>query len=95
MSRAQHLISLETIERRIYVIHGHKVMLDFNLAELCGVTTSRLNEQVKRNIERFPADFAFQRTREAWDMLMSQIAISNAGRDGRVRFGWLTRHLNT
>ena len=49
MSRAQHLIPLETIERRIDVIHGHKVMLDFDLATLYGVTTARLNEQVKRN----------------------------------------------
>jgi hypothetical protein len=71
MSWGQHLIPLETIERRIYVIDGHNVMLDFDLAELYGVTTSRLNEQVKRNMERFPADFAFQLTREAFDMLMS------------------------
>jgi hypothetical protein len=93
MSRAQHLIPLETIERRIYVIDGHNVMLDFDLAELYGVTTSRLNEQVKRNMERFPADFAFQLTREAFDMLMSQIAISNAGRGGRRKRPWaFTEH---
>jgi hypothetical protein len=93
MARAQHLIPLETIERRIYVIHGHKVMLDFDLAELYGVTTARLNEQVKRNRERFPEDFAFQLTREECDILMSQIAISNAGRGGRRKLPWaFTEH---
>src|SRR6266851_5354614 len=57
----QHgLIPLEIIERRIYFIRTHKVMLDSDLAELYGVTTKRLNEQVKRNIDRFPADFMFQ-----------------------------------
>src|SRR6266849_11025801 len=54
----QHgLIPLEIIERRIYFIRTHKVMLDSDLAELYGVTTKRLNEQVKRNIDRFPTDF--------------------------------------
>jgi len=76
MSRAQHLIPLETIERRIYVIHGHKVMLDFDLAELCGVTTARLNEQVKRNREQFPEDFAFQLTREECDKFWALITTS-------------------
>jgi ORF6N domain len=93
MSRAQHLIPIEIIERRIYVIHGHKVMLDFDLAELYGVTTSRLNEQVKRNRARFPEDFAFQLTREEWDILLSQIAIANPGRGGRRTLPWaFTEH---
>ena len=57
----QHgLIPLEVIERRIYFIRTHKVMLDSDLAELYGVRTKRLNEQVKRNIDRFPADFMFR-----------------------------------
>jgi hypothetical protein len=63
LSRAatQHgLIPLEIIERRIYFIRTHKVMLDSDLAELYGVTTKRLNEQVKRNIDRFSADFMFR-----------------------------------
>lgn len=93
MAQAQHLIPLETIERRIYIIRGHKVMLDFDLADLYGVTTSRLNEQVKRNIERFPEDFAFQLTREEFETLMSQIAISNMGRGGRRKLSWaFTEH---
>jgi ORF6N domain len=93
MSRAQQLIPLETIERRIYVIHGHNVMLDFDLAKLYGVTTSRLNEQMKRNIERFPDDFAFQLARQEFDSLMSQIAISSAGWGGRRKLPWaFTEH---
>jgi hypothetical protein len=93
MAQARQIIPLESIERRIYVIRGHNVMLDFDLAELYGVTTSRLNEQVKRNIERFPEDFAFQLSREAFDALMSQIAISNTGRGGRRKLSWaFTEH---
>ena len=58
------LISLERIERTILVIRGHRVILDADLANLYGVTTKRLNEQVKRNRKRFPADFMFQLTAE-------------------------------
>jgi phage regulator Rha-like protein len=80
----QHgLIPLEVIERRIYFIRTHKVMLDSDLAELYGVTTKRLNEQVKRNIDRFPADFMFQLNQEESDRLRSQFATSKHGRGGR------------
>ena len=54
------LIPIEVIERRIFLIRGVKVMLDADLAELYGVTTKRLNEQVKRNRSRFPMDFMFR-----------------------------------
>jgi hypothetical protein len=54
--------SVEQIESRIFVIRGQKVMLDADLAELYGVETKRLNEQVRRNSERFPEDFMFQLT---------------------------------
>ncbi len=54
------LIPVEKIDRAILIIRGQKVMLDNELADIYGVTTSRLNEQVKRNKERFPADFMFQ-----------------------------------
>jgi hypothetical protein len=64
MSRAQHLIPLETIERRIYVIRHHKVMMDRDLAELYGVETRVLVQAVKRNIERFPEDSMFQLAHE-------------------------------
>lgn len=58
----------------IFVIRGHKVMLDSDLAKLYGVETKRLNEAVKRNIERFPEDFMFQLTSEEIEVLRSQIA---------------------
>ena len=68
---------IELIQNKIYEIRGQRVMLDFNLAEMYGVETRRLNEQVKRNIERFPEDFMFQLTRGEFEILKSQIAISN------------------
>jgi phage regulator Rha-like protein len=58
------LIPIERIEKAIYLIRGEKVMLDSDLAKLYGVTTKRLNEQVKRNRGRFPEDFMFQLTSE-------------------------------
>src|SRR6266571_4530198 len=79
----QHrLIPLEIIERRIYFIRTHKVMLDSDLAELYGVTTKRLNEQVKRNIDRFPTDFMFRLNQEESDRLISQLYTSQHGLRG-------------
>ena len=68
---------IEQIQYRIHEIRGQKVMLDFDLAALYGVETRRLNEQVKRNIERFPEDFMFQLTKGELDILRSQFVISN------------------
>ena len=68
---------IEKIQYRIHEIRGQKVMLDFDLATLYGVETKRLNEQVKRNIERFPEDFMFQLTKGEWVILQSQIATTN------------------
>lgn len=68
---------LTNIQQRIHEIRGQRVMLDFDLAQAYGVETRRLNEQVKRNIERFPEDFMFQLTRGEWEILRSQIATSN------------------
>jgi hypothetical protein len=65
------------------LIRGHKVMLDVDLAELYAVPTWRLNEAVKRNLERFPDDFMFQLTASEEESLRSQIAISKSGRGGR------------
>jgi hypothetical protein len=62
MHKDEALVPPERIERTILLIRGHKVMLDADLAELYGVTTKRLNEQVKRNRNRFPDDFMFQLT---------------------------------
>lgn len=69
---------LVIIENKIYEIRGQKVMLDFDLAEMYGVETKRLKEQVKRNIERFPADFLFQLTFEEANFLISNIRSQNA-----------------
>src|SRR5712692_1499985 len=77
------LIPTEQIERAIFLIRGHKVMLDADLARLYGVTVGRLNEAVKRNIERFPSDFMFQLTFQEVRGLRSQFAISKKGRGGR------------
>ena len=67
------------VESLIRVIRGQQVMLDRDLAELYGVETRRLNEQVKRNIERFPEDFMFQLTQNEFDNLKSQFATSSWG----------------
>src|SRR5215469_11719436 len=74
----------EHIARSILVLRGQRVLLDTELADLYGVTTKRFNEQVRRNRERFPADFMFQRTTEEAKALRSQIATSKiSGRGGR------------
>ena len=70
---------LENIENLIHVIRGKQVMLDRDLARLYGVETKRLNEQVRRNIERFPEDFMFQLSKDEFENWKSQIAISNEG----------------
>ena len=75
----QQLSVENKVESLIRVIRGQQVMLDRDLAELYGVETRRLNEQVKRNIERFPEDFMFQLTSNEFDNLKSQIAISSWG----------------
>lgn len=69
------------IQNLVYAVRGKKVMLDSDLGKIYGVTTSRLNEQVKRNLLRFPADFMFQLTKDEWADLMSQNAISNVEDD--------------
>jgi hypothetical protein len=93
MSRPQPVIPVKVIASRIYPIRGEKVMLDSDLADLYGVPTSRLNEQFKRNRDRFSVDFAFQLTKDEFASLMSQIAISNTGRGGRRKLPWtFTEH---
>jgi len=69
----------EIITNKIYLARDKKVMLDEDLAELYGVETRRLNEQVKRNIGRFPEDFMFQLTKEEFDILIFQIGASSWG----------------
>jgi hypothetical protein len=77
------IIPTERIERAILLVRGQKVMLDSDLAALYGVPTRRLNEQVRRNLNRFPADFMFKLTPEETTALRSQFATSNRGRGGR------------
>ncbi len=72
------------IESRILLVRGQRVMLDVDLARLYGVPTKRLNEQVRRNAERFPADFSFRLTADEWELLRSHFATLEAGR-GRHR----------
>lgn len=69
---------VEKIERLIITVRGKQVILDRDLARLYGVETRRLNEQVKRNIERFPDDFMFQLSKEELENWKSQIATSNS-----------------
>jgi hypothetical protein len=64
-----NLIPVERIENQIFVIRGHKVMLDFDLAKLYGVETRVVNQAVKRNIDRFPSDFMFQLTNSEFKKL--------------------------
>ena len=73
------LVPVERIASKIYLIRDVKVMLDRDLAELYGVETKRLKEQVRRNIERFPGDFMFALTKEELKNLRSQFATSSWG----------------
>ena len=71
------IISIDGIADKIYFIRGLKVMFDRDLAELYGIETKRLKEQVRRNIERFPEDFMFELTKEELKNWRSQFATSN------------------
>ena len=86
-TRPMTLVPVEDITRAILVLRGHKALLDTELAVLYGASTKHFNEQVRRNRERFPADFMFQLSAQEAEALRSQIATSNAppprGRGGR------------
>src|ERR1035437_4302062 len=71
------------IEPLILTIRGQRVMLDSDLARIYHVTTGQLNQALKRNTQRFPADFAFRLARQEFVTLISQSVISKAGRGGR------------
>ncbi len=70
---------IATIENSIYLIRGHKVMLDSDLAGLYGVSTKYFNQQVRRNVDRFPDDFMFQLSTKESDSLRLQIATLEMG----------------
>jgi hypothetical protein len=86
-------ISSVELEGLIHLIRGKRVMLDSDLARIYGVSTMRLNEQFRRNLKRFPPDFAFILTPQEFARLISQFAISKKGRGGRRKLPWVfTEH---
>lgn len=83
---------IDKVESAIYLIRGKRVMLDSDLAAIYQVTTKRLNEQLRRNRQRFPKDFAFQLTPQEFTNLKLQFATSNR-RGGRRYRPWVfTEH---
>ncbi|MBP4137276.1 ORF6N domain-containing protein [Flavobacterium geliluteum] len=82
----QSQLSEETISNKIYFIRNQKVMMDTDLAALYEVETKRLNEQVKRNLSRFPEDFMFQLTENEYNSLRSQIATLKKGRGTHQKY---------
>jgi phage regulator Rha-like protein len=72
------MTEINLIQQKIHEIRGEMVMLDFDLAMLYEVDTKTLNQAVKRNIERFPADFMFRLTEKEWEVMMSQSVISSS-----------------
>lgn len=86
-------IPVERVEGVIVLIRGEKVILDSDLAALYGVSTTRLNEQAKRNKHRFPSDFLFRLTKSEWESLISQFARSKSARGGRRKLPYVfTEH---
>lgn len=82
MKRKKPLATVEAAQAKIYLVRGERVMIDRDIAELYGVETKRLNEQVKRNLDRFPGDFMFRLTKDEFENWRSQFATSNADRMG-------------
>lgn len=84
MEETKELITTDDIRSKVYIIRGQQVMLDKDLAEIYGYDVKRLNEQVKRNINRFPEDFMFQlKASEITESLKSQIATLNVSKNKR------------
>jgi hypothetical protein len=81
-------MSLQLIHNKIFEVRGQRVMLDFDLAELYEVETKRINEQVRRNKERFPDDFMFKTTTKEWNNIQSQIATGSiASNQSQIAIG--------
>ena len=79
-------VPVEQVAQSILLLRGKRVILDRELAAIYGVSTGRLNEAVKRNIERFPEDFMFQLTRAEAELSRSQSAILNSGRGQNIKY---------
>ena len=91
MEETKELITTEDIRSKVYIIRGQQVMLDKDLAEIYGYEVKKLNQQVKRNIERFPEDFMFRLSNSEIDSVRSQIVTSRkkdffAGQEGGRRY---------
>lgn len=82
MPEHEVIVPTERLDRLIHEVRGEKVMLDSDLARVYGVSTKALNQAVKRNANRFPADFAFRLSGTEWDALRSQ-SVTSKGRGGR------------
>jgi|TARA_B100000315_G_C14477937_1_gene541520 phage regulator Rha-like protein len=82
-TKTSSLVTQEVIARKILLLRGKKVILDRDLAELYAVATGNLNKAVKRNINRFPADFMFQLSKDEYDFLRFQIGILKRGRHSK------------
>jgi hypothetical protein len=81
------IVPVERVENKIIVLRGRRVMLDADLAEIYGVTTKRLNEQVKRNRSRFPEDFMFQlKSSEAKSILTSRSQFATLKQGGNIKY---------
>jgi len=83
--RVAQMVLIKPVEPKILILRGARVILDSELAELYGVQVKRLNEQVKRNAERFPRDFMFQISPSEQENLRSQFATSRSNHGGRRR----------
>jgi phage regulator Rha-like protein len=92
MEKKETAIPNEIIMNKIYYIRGHKVMLDADLAELYGVETKRLKEQVKRNIERFPKHYMFELTEKENEVIKSQTAALKRGEHSKYLPYAFTEH---
>ena len=73
------VVTEQSLQEKIYYVRGQKVMLDFELAEIYGYTTTRFNEQVKNNIEKFDDDFMYELTKEEFENLISKKSTSSWG----------------
>src|SRR5438105_1669308 len=86
MHKETEIIPACDIAGFIHLVRNQRVLLDCDLSELYGVPTKRLNEQLRRNLARFPEDFAFQLTAEEWLALRSQIATLKTGRGAHRKY---------
>src|SRR5262245_43704803 len=82
--KSESFVPIEQIDGMIRTVRGVRVMLDRDLVKIYGVPTFRFNEAIKRNRHRFPPDFMFQLTREEFDSLKSQIAMSKRENSSQI-----------